>query len=86
MFVLHETSFTVGTLGVYTHKVAATKHMTATNFVHCVVTVSGEANFAIEHTGLTVRGVMQPVVAQNIVQTQANVDKGLWQAILVAST
>lgn len=56
--------------------------MIATNFVHCVVIVSGEANFAMEHTGLTVGGFVQPVVAQNIVQTQANVDKGLCQRFL----
>ena len=44
--------------------------------------VSGEANFTIHHIGLTVGGFTQPSVARNILEHQANVEKGLCQRFL----
>lgn len=44
--------------------------------------VSGEANFTMTHTGLTVGGFMQPCVAINLMDNKANVNKGLIQRFL----
>lgn len=44
--------------------------------------VSGEANFSMSHTGLTVGGFMQPSVARNLIEVQANIEKGLCQRFL----
>ncbi len=44
--------------------------------------VSGEANFAMSHTGLTVGGFTQPTVARNLIEVQGNVEKGLCQRFL----
>ena len=33
----------------------------------------------MQHTGLTVGGFTQPIVARNILENQANVEKGLCQ-------
>lgn len=45
-------------------------------------TVSGEANFAMKHTGLTIGGFTQPSVAKNLIDNQSNVEKGLCQRFL----
>ena len=44
--------------------------------------VSGDANFTMKHTGLTIGGFTQPVVARNLIEIQANVEKGLCQRFL----
>ena len=44
--------------------------------------VSGDANFAMAHTGLTLGGFTQPIVTRNLVEMQANVEKGLCQRFL----
>lgn len=36
----------------------------------------------MQHTGLTVGGFTQPIVARNILENQANVEKGLCQRFL----
>ena len=48
-------------------------------YVHLV---SGEANFTMHYTGLTVGGFTQPSVARNILEHHANVEKGLCQCFL----
>lgn len=45
----------------------------------CTITVSGEANFTMNHTGLTVGGFIQPSVARNMIEAQGNVEEGLCQ-------
>ena len=44
--------------------------------------VSGEANFAMGHTGLTVGGFTQPIVARTLIEIQANIEKGFCQRFL----
>lgn len=44
--------------------------------------VSGEANFTMDHPGLTIGGFIQPSVAKSLVEVQANVEKGLCQRFL----
>lgn len=44
--------------------------------------MSGDANFTMKHTGLTIGGFTQPVVARNLIEIQANVEKGLCQRFL----
>ena len=44
--------------------------------------VGGEANFEMETTGLTVRGFIQPSIVRNILDQQANAEKGLCQRFL----
>jgi len=44
--------------------------------------VSGEANFAMSHTGLTLGGFIQPTIARNLIEIQSNVEKGLCQRFL----
>ncbi len=44
--------------------------------------VSGEANFTMHHTGLTVGGFTQPSVARNMLEHQPNIEKGLCQRFL----
>ena len=44
--------------------------------------VGGEANFEMETTGLTVGGFIQPSIARNILDQQANAEKGLCQRFL----
>ena len=44
--------------------------------------VSGEANFSMPHTGLTIGGFTQPIVACNLLENQVNVEKGLCQRFL----
>lgn len=43
----------------------------------CVV--SGEANFKMEHTGLTIAGFTQANVAKGLIESIPNVEKGLSQ-------
>ena len=45
-------------------------------------TVSGDANFAMGHTGLTIGGFTQPSVARSLIEIPANVEKGLCQRFL----
>lgn len=44
--------------------------------------MSGDANFAMDHTGLTIGGFTQPSVARNLIEITANVEKGLCQRFL----
>lgn len=44
--------------------------------------VSGDANFAMTHTGLTIGGFTQPSVARSLIEIPANVEKGLCQRLL----
>jgi hypothetical protein len=44
--------------------------------------VSGEANFDMPHTGLTLGGFIQPTIARNILEQQSMAEKGLSQRIL----
>ena len=46
----------------------------------CIVyVVSGEANFKMDHTGLTVAGFIQANVARGLIESMPNVEKGLSQ-------
>lgn len=47
-----------------------------------IISVSGEANFAMDHTGLIVGGFIQPSVARKMIEAQGNVEKGLCQRFL----
>ena len=44
--------------------------------------VSGEANFSMGHTGLTIGGFIQPSIARHLIEIQSNVEKGLCQRFL----
>ena len=44
--------------------------------------MSGDANFAMKHTGLTVGGFIQPSIARNLIEIPTNVEKGLCQRFL----
>lgn len=44
--------------------------------------MSGDANFVMEVTALTIGGFTQPSVARNIIELQASVEKGLCQRFL----
>ena len=46
------------------------------------IAVSGEANFAMHHTGLTVGGFIQPSIARNLIEILSNVEKCLCQRFL----
>lgn len=52
--------------------------------VHSYCLVSGEANFTMHHTGLTVGGITQPSVARNMLELehQANIKKAHCQCFL----
>lgn len=47
-----------------------------------LMTVSGDANFQMQHTGMTLGGFIQPSVARSLIEVQANVEKGLCQRFL----
>ena len=47
-----------------------------------VLVVSGDTNFEMKQTGLTVGGFIQPSVACNLLEQHANVEKGLCQRFL----
>lgn len=44
--------------------------------------VSGDANFSMKYTGLTIGGFTQPTVARNLIETPSNIEKGLCQRFL----
>lgn len=44
--------------------------------------VSGEANFTIERTGMTLGGFIQPGIARTLIEQPASVEKGLCQRFL----
>ena len=44
--------------------------------------VSGDANFSMQHTGMTIGGFIQPSVARSLIELQSNVEKGLCQRFL----
>ena len=44
--------------------------------------VSGDANFSMNYTALTVGGFMQPSVARTVIELQGNADKGFSQRFL----
>ena len=44
--------------------------------------VSGDANFDMKKTGLTLGGFIQPSIARNILEQPANMEKGLCQRFL----
>ena len=44
--------------------------------------VSGDANFSMSHTGLTIGGFTQPSVATSLIEIPSNVEKGLCQRFL----
>ena len=50
--------------------------------LHFVTTVTGEANFTMQHTGLTIGGFTQPSVARNLLEQSVNIEKGLCQRFL----
>ena len=45
-------------------------------------TVSGEANFEMKYTGLTIGGFTQPSVARSLIEQPTNVEKGFTQRLL----
>ena len=44
--------------------------------------VSGEANFTMDYTGLVVGGFTQPSVARGLIESIANIEKGVCQRFL----
>lgn len=44
--------------------------------------MSGDANFEMRRTGLTLGGFMQPSIARNLLEQHASVEKGLCQRVL----
>ena len=46
------------------------------------VVVSGDANFHMERTALTVGGFTQPTVAKSLIELPASVEKGLTKRFL----
>ena len=47
-----------------------------------LITVSGDANFVMRHTAMTLGGFIQPSVARSLIELPANVEKGLCQCFL----
>lgn len=73
-----------GTLVSHHHISLTTVHILLTNpltvsflVYSCLYTVSGEANFAMTSTRLTVGGFTQPGVARALIEMPANAEKGL---------
>lgn len=52
--------------------------------VHCIcyASVTGEANFTMERTALTLGGFTQPAVARSIITMQGSAEKGLAQRFM----
>lgn len=50
--------------------------------MHLINAVTGDANFSMEKTALTVGGFTQPSVARNLWDQQASIEKGLPQRFL----
>ena len=48
-----------------------------------IVTVTGEANFVMECTGLTVRGFTQLAVARTLIEQPNSAEKGLCQCFFL---
>ena len=48
----------------------------------CFETVTGEANFTMERTALTLGGFTQPAVARSIITMQGSAEKGLAQRFM----
>ena len=46
------------------------------------MSVSGDANFSMNRTGITLGGFIQPSVARSLIELQPNVEKGLCQRFL----
>ena len=44
--------------------------------------MSGDANFSIQRTGMTLGGFIQPIVVRALIEQQSNVEKGLCQRFL----
>lgn len=49
---------------------------------NCYFAVSGEANFEMKLTGLTLGGFIQPSIARNLLEQPTNVEKGLCQRFM----
>ena len=53
------------------------------NFINTLpITVSGEANFSMAQTALTVGGFIQPSAARVLIEQNSNIEKGLCQRFL----
>ena len=50
--------------------------------IFCFCSVSGDANFHMSHTSLTVGGFIQPSMAKALIEMAQNVEKGLCQRFL----
>lgn len=50
--------------------------------VYVPFSVSGDANFSMHHTGMTISGFIQPNVARSLIELQSNVEKSLCQHFL----
>ncbi len=48
----------------------------------CYLVVSGDANFEMKYTGLTVGGFTQPAVARTLMELPTNAEKGFSQRFL----
>ena len=46
-------------------------------FIHIVHLVSGDANFMMDQTSLTIGGFTQPAVARSLIELPSNIEKGL---------
>ena len=51
-------------------------------FLYVSSSVSGDANFSMQRTGMTLGGFIQPSVARALIEQQSNVEKGLCQRFL----
>lgn len=47
-----------------------------------MILVTGDANFAMERTSLTVGGFTQPMVARQMIEQQGSTEKGLAQRFM----
>ena len=47
-----------------------------------LISVSGDANFAMNYTGMTLGGFIQPGPARSLLEIHPNVEKGLCQRFL----
>ena len=51
-------------------------------YLKCTLSVSGEANFEMKQTGLTLGGFIQPSIARNLLEQPTNIEKGLCQRFM----
>lgn len=63
-------------------QVSPTNNRDFTIYFTVFIAVSGESNFSMDHTGLTVGGFTQPSVARGLIEYPPNVEKGLCQRFL----